>query len=213
MDKNIEWVQEKKIKRVIKALDKNNMNGYIVRSKEELFNKIEELVPEQAIVACGGSMTLFETGIIDYLREERYIFLDRYKDSITPKEIDEIYKSAFSADVYFTSTNAITECGELYNVDGTGNRVAAMIFGPGKVIVIAGINKIVKNLDEAIERNKRQAAPANAKRLNKKTPCSKVGYCMECSSEDRICCNYTLIRHQRDCNRIHVIFLCEELGY
>lgn len=213
MDKNIEWVQEKKIKRVIKALDKNNMNGYIVNSKEELFDKIEELVPEQAIVACGGSMTLFETGVIDYLRGERYNFLDRYKEGITSEEINNIYRKTFSADAYFTSTNAITEDGELYNVDGTGNRVAAMIFGPEKVIVVAGINKIVKNLDAAIERNKRQAAPTNAKRLNKKTPCSKVGYCMECSSEDRICCNYTLIRHQRDCNRIHVIFLCEELGY
>ena len=124
-----------------------------------------------------------------------------------------MYKKTFMADAYFTSTNAITENGELYNVDGNGNRVAAMLYGPDKVIVICGVNKIVKDLNEAIERNKRVAAPINAKRLNKDTPCAKVGYCMDCKSKDRICNEYTVIKRQRNKDRIHVIFMNENLGY
>ena len=109
--------------------------------------------------------------------------------------------------------NIITEDGELYNVDGNGNRVAAMLYGPDKVIVICGINKIVKDVDEAIKRNKAISAPMNAKRLNKKTPCAKVGYCMNCNSPERICNEYTLIKKQRSSERMHVIFLNENLGY
>ncbi|MDG6878257.1 hypothetical protein Cp4433_02550 [Clostridium perfringens] len=103
--------------------------------------------------------------------------------------------------------------GEIYNVDGNGNRVAAMLYGPDKVIIVAGYNKIVENLSEAIQRNRRISAPANAKRLNKKTPCAKVGNCMDCKSPEKICREYTLIRSQSNSNRIHVIFLNEELGY
>lgn len=213
MDKNLKWVNEKRAERVITSLEKNNMNGYLVRSKEELIDKIKEIVNEGAVVACGGSMTLFETGVIDHLRSGRYKFLDRYKEGLTPEEVKEIYRGAFSADAYFSSTNAITENGELYNVDGNGNRVAAMLYGPDKVIIIAGLNKIVKDVNEAIERNRNISAPANAKRLDRKTPCAKVGYCMECQSEDRICCEYTLIKKQSRGGRIHVIFINEEFGY
>jgi len=127
--------------------------------------------------------------------------------------LKKLYRNTFSADVYFTSTNAITEKGELYNVDGNGNRVAAMLYGPDKVIIIAGINKIVENIEEAIKRNERVSAPANCKRLNRATPCVKVGHCIDCSSEERICNEYTIIRRQGNKDRIHVIFLNEELGY
>ena len=207
------WLRELRINKVIKALEKNNMNGYLVSSKEELIKKIEELTKENDVVACGGSMTLFETGVIEHLRGERYKFLDRYKEGLDTWDIKKIYREAFFSDVYFTSTNAITENGEIYNVDGNGNRVAAMLYGPEKVIIVAGYNKIVKNLSEAIERNKNIAAPINAKRLNKKTPCVKTGYCMECKSSEKICREYTLIKSQNNSNRIHVIFLNEDYGY
>lgn len=213
MDSNALWVLEKKIERVIKNLEKNNMNGYYVRSKEQLIEKIKDIANEGEIVACGGSMTLFECGVIDHLRSGRYEFLDRYEDGLSREDMKKIYRASFSADTYFSSTNALTEDGELFNVDGNGNRVAAMLYGPDKVIVVCGYNKIVKNVDEAIERNKRVSAPANAKRLNMQTPCSKVGYCMECESADRICCEYTLIRHQRSKERIHVIIVNEGMGY
>ena len=202
-----------KINNLIKTLQKNNINGYMVESKEELISQIEAIVEKDSVVSVGGSMTLFELGIIDYLRKGRYEFLDRYKDGLSPADIEDIYRKSFFADAYFTSTNAITEEGELYNVDGTGNRVAAMLYGPKKVIFIVGTNKIVQNMDEAIKRVREIAAPLNTKRLNRKTPCTKVGHCMDCSSPERICNEYTVIKRQRDKNRMHVIFINENTGY
>lgn len=213
MDNNVRWLNEQRILRAIDALGKNNMNGYLVKDKNELIEKIEEIVSEGSKVACGGSMTLFEIGLIDYFRSGRYEFLDRYKEGLSAEEVVDIYKGAFTSDAYFTSTNAVTLDGELYNVDGNGNRVAAMLYGPEKVIVICGANKIVEDLDEAINRVRQIAAPANAKRLNKDTPCGKIGTCMDCSSNERICNEYTLIRKQGRKDRIHVIFLNEEIGY
>ena len=213
MDKNLKWVNEQKIIRTIEALEKNNMNGYLVENEEELIDKIKEIVSEGSMVACGGSISLFETGVIDHLRSDRYKFLDRYKEGLTKEEIVKIYKEAFFAYAYFSSSNAITEDGQLYNVDGNGNRVAALLYGPEKVIIICGINKIVPTLDDAIKRNKTVSAPANAKRLNKNTPCTKVGYCMNCNSKERICSEYTVIKRQSIKGRIHVIFLNKEIGY
>lgn len=213
MDNNLEWVENKKIERTIKALENNNMKGYLVNNKEELLEKIQELVSDGDLVSCGGSITLFESGIIDFLRCGKYKFLDRYDPNLRPEDLKEIYRKSFSSNAYFTSTNAITENGELYNVDGNGNRVAAMLYGPDKVIVVVGINKIVKNIDDAINRNKYICAPANAKRLSTKTPCESTAVCMDCNSLERICCEYTVIKRQRISDRIHVIFLKENLGY
>ena len=208
MDKNVLWVNEQRILRTIKALEKNNMNGYIVASNVDLISKIEELISPKSKVSCGGSMTLFETGVIDHLKSGRYEFLDRYKEGLTQDEIKEIFRQSFLSDAYVTSTNAITENGEIYNVD-----VAAMLYGPDKVIIVAGVNKIVPNVEEAIIRTKEYASPINAKRLNKETPCTKIGRCVECNSDNRICNEYTLIKRQIDKNRIHVIFLNDNLGY
>ena len=213
MDKNVLWVNEQRILRTIKALEKNNMNGYMVASNVDLISKIEELISPKSKVSCGGSMTLFETGVIDHLKSGRYEFLDRYKEGLTQDEIKEIFRQSFLSDAYVTSTNAITENGEIYNVDGNGNRVAAMLYGPDKVIIVAGVNKIVPNVEEAIIRTKEYASPINAKILNKETPCTKIGRCVECNSDNRICNEYTLIKRQIDKNRIHVIFLNDNLGY
>ena len=212
MDKNVLWVNEQRILRTIKALEKNNMNGYIVASNVDLISKIEELISPKSKVSCGGSMTLFETGVIDHLKSGRYEFLDRYKEGLTQDEIKEIFRQSFLSDAYVTSTNAITENGEIYNVDGNGNRVAAMLYGPDKVIIVAGVNKIVPNVEEAIIRTKEYASPINAKRLNKETPCTKIGRCVECNSDNRICNEYTLIKRQIDKKRIHVIVLNDNLG-
>jgi hypothetical protein len=210
MNENILYVNEKKIERTIKALKENNINAYFIDSRESLINKLNEITNEGEVVSCGGSQTLIETDILDYLRSERFEFLDRYKEGV---DVEEIFRKSFFADTYFTSTNAITENGELYNVDGNGNRVAAMLYGPKKVIVIAGINKIVKDIDEAIKRNKYICAPANAKRLNANTPCKEIGTCIDCKSKFRLCCEYTVIKRQRNENRMHVLILNENLGF
>ena len=207
------WSNEMKINRTIEALKKNNMNGYYAKNRDEVIELIKDIVSEGSKVAVGGSETLSELGILEHLRSGRYDFLDRYKEGLTREEVTNIFKQSFLADSYLSSCNAITENGELYNVDGNGNRVAAMLYGPDKVIVICGINKIVKDVDEAIKRNREISAPMNAKRLNKKTPCTKVGYCMNCNSPERICNEYTLIKKQRSSERMYVILLNEHLGY
>ncbi len=207
------WSNEMKINRTIEALKKNNINGYYAKNRDEVIKLIEDIVAEGSKVAVGGSETLSELGVLEYLRSGRYDFLDRYKAGLTPEEVTNIFKQSFLADAYLSGCNAITENGELYNVDGNGNRVAAMLYGPDKVIVICGVNKIVKDVDEAIKRNRAISAPMNAKRLKRKTPCAKVGYCMDCNSPERICNEYTLIKKQRLPERMHVIFLNENLGY
>ena len=213
MDNNIKWVEEQKIKRTMENLEKNNIESYFVEDNSALIEKISEFLKEGDTVSVGGSMTLFETGVIEFLRNGKFNFLDRYEQGLNGNDIKDIFRKTFSADAYFVSSNAVTEKGELYNVDGTGNRVAAMIYGPDNVIVIVGVNKIVRDVQEAIERNKEYAAPANAKRLNRNTPCTKVGYCMDCSSSERICNDYVLIRRQGQKGRIKVIIVGKELGY
>ena len=213
MDINLKLTYMHKVTRTLANLEKNNITGYYVEDETELLEKIKEILQEGWTVAVGGSMTLFETGIIDYLREGRFNFLDRYAEGLKPEDIKDIFRKSFFADAYITSTNALLEEGQLYNVDGNGNRVAAMLYGPDNVIVIAGVNKLVGSLEEAIERNKSIAAPANCVRLSRRTPCTKTGQCMDCSSEDRICNDYVLIKRQNNARRIKVIIVGKSLGY
>lgn len=213
MNENIKWVNEKKIEKTINNLKKNNINGYYVKDNDELINLIKDIAKEGEVVSVGGSMSLFESKVIELLRSGRYEFLDRYKKDLTQEDIKEIYRKSFFADAYFASANAITEDGKIFNVDGNGNRVAAILYGPDKVVLIVGVNKIVKNIEQAVSRNRAISGPANAKRLNLSTPCVKTGQCMECNSEDRICCEYTVIKRQRNPKRMHVIFINDTLGF
>ena len=213
MNENIKWVNEKKIEKTINNLKKNNINGYYVKDNDELINLIKDIAKEGEVVSVGGSMSLFESKVIELLRSGRYEFLDRYKKNLTQEDIKEIYRKSFFADTYFASANAITEDGKIFNVDGNGNRVAAILYGPDKVVLIVGVNKIVKNIEQAVARNRAISGPANAKRLNLSTPCIKTGQCMECNIEDRICCEYTVIKRQKNPKRMHVIFINDTLGF
>lgn len=213
VDKNFLWTKEKSIERTIENLQKNNMEGYFVKDKKELISVLEKLISKGDKVSVGGSVTLVEADVLDFLRKGDFNFLDRYKFGLSKDEINDIYRQTFFADVFLTSSNAITENGELYNIDGNGNRVAAMIYGPKQVIVVIGMNKIVKNIDDAFSRVKQIACPSNAKRLNRNTPCAKVGYCTECSSDDRICSDYVIMKRQTVKGRIKVIIVEENLGY
>lgn len=199
------------IKRTIENLTKNGMDCTFVENSTEALELALKGIEKDNLVSVGGSMTLKEIGLIDYLKDG-YNFLDRYKEGLTGEEITEIYRKSFFADYYFTSSNAITSDGMLYNVDGNGNRVAAMIYGPSNVIVIAGVNKIVDNLDAAIKRNEEIAAPKNAARLNKKTPCVKTSTCHDCKSPERICREYVVIKKPKP-GRIKVILVNDTLGY
>ncbi len=209
---------------VMDALRANKMDAYLVKNRNEARALVLSLIPKDSVCASGGSVTLNETGIIEALKKgQYYTYIDRYDPALSDEEREEAVKKAHFADVYLTSANAITENGELYNVDGNSNRVSAIAHGPKSVIVVAGKNKIVKDLEEAVRRVKTVAAPKNCVRLNRETPCAKTGHCISldrdgnmpdgCKSAQRICCNYLVSAQQRHASRIKVILVEEELGY
>lgn len=167
MDDNLRWYLDKKIETTIENLKKHNMLGIYIKDRGELLQVLEDLIDDKSTIGIGDSMTLFELGIIDYLRARNLHFLDKYSEDYKGKDKKELYRANFSADTFLTGTNAITEKGELYNIDGNGSRVAPMIYGPDQVIVVVGVNKIVRDLDEAKKRASHLAAPVDAKRLGK----------------------------------------------
>ncbi len=213
MEQNIQWYLEKQVSRTIANLEKHNISGIFVADEVMLQAQLQEWVPEHSTVAVGDSMTLFETGIIELLRNGRYNFLDKHRPGLSREAKKQLYRQSFSADTFLCSTNALTEEGELYNIDGNGSRVAAMLYGPDQVIVVAGINKIVKNLEEAEKRARNYAAPLDAKRLNKNTPCAALGYCVDCKSDERICNDFVVIKRQFTKGRIKVIIVGKPFGY
>ena len=198
MDEYLGFVYEKRIERAIKSLKANRMDARYFESKEALLDELKIMVPKGSVIGCGGSVTLVETGLMKFIKSGEFHYIEREgKDLSTEEEKFARMREMYFADYYFMSSNAITEDGYLYNVDGRGNRVSPMIFGPKNVIIIAGSNKIVKNLEEAKERVKALAAPANAKRLKKDTGCIKTGVCCDCKSPDRICCVEVITGYQR----------------
>lgn len=202
-----------RIEKVMKNLRQNKMKPYYAENSEKARDIVRELVKNDRLITSGGSVTLKESGVIEMLKSE---FGEAYLDRSAGKdreEVEDIMRRAFVSDTFLASTNALTEDGELYNVDGNGNRVSAMIFGPRQVIIVAGANKIVKDIDEARDRVEKTAAPMNTVRLEKATPCAKTGVCGHCRSDDRICCSYVVLAQQRVPDRIKVIIVDEKLGY
>lgn len=213
----------KKIEKTMSSLQRNNMAAYYVETREEVVPLLKTLMKEGETVTHGGSETLKECGVIDLLNSGAYNYLDRSKAQ-SPEEVEKIYRGAYTADTFLASSNAVTENGLLYNVDGNSNRVSAILYGPKQVIFICGYNKIVKDLDEAVTRLKGTAAPMNTKRLKCETYCYKEGECLAfgkdasymcdgCRSPQRICCNYVVSAWQRRKDRMKIIIVGEELGY
>lgn len=204
---------DSRIEKVMKALELNKMKPYYAENRSQLHDIVRELVKNDSLITAGGSMTLKESGVTELLMTEfSEAYLDR-SSAKNPEEIADIYRKAFVSDTFFSSSNAITEDGELYNVDGNGNRVSAMIFGPKQVVIVAGVNKIVKDMNEAVRRVETVAAPKNTVRLECGTPCAKTGECAHCHSDRRICCSYVRLGQQRIPDRIKVIIVNENLGY
>lgn len=217
-----EWYREKLARRVIESLEKNNITGLYAPTVEEARDKLISLIPARSKVGHGGSLTLEQMGLTgpgiynpqwkEALRTGNYHLIDRRKPNITEKKQDELRKDSLFADVFLMSTNALTMDGKLVNIDGIGNRVAALIFGPPKVIIVAGINKIVPDVHAAIHRIRNYTAPIHSKRAGHAAPCSKTGYCIDCHGPTRSCCSVVIIEHQRQKDRITVIIVGEELG-
>lgn len=198
---------------IIENLKKRQMEGYYCPTSADAVKKAMELIPANSKVTFGGSMTLNESGIMEALQSREDLTLyDRSKAS-TPEEVQKIYRQAFSCDYYFMSTNAITLNGELVNIDGNGNRVAALIFGPSNVILVCGMNKVSVNTEDAIARVRNIASPPNCNRLDRKTPCVATGKCADCLSPDCICNHTVITRRSGAPGRIKVLLVGEELGY
>lgn len=208
-----EKFHENQANTIIKNLKKRQIEGYYCSSLDEARTKILEMIEADSEVAFGGSMTLQDSGIIEALHSRTDITLYDRAAASSPEEIGAIYRKAFSCDYYLMSTNAITMEGELINIDGNGNRVSALIFGPTNVIIICGMNKIVKDTAEGLSRARNIAAPPNCNRLSRKTPCSITGECEDCLSPDCICSQTVITRRSQTPNRIKVILVDEVLGY
>ncbi|MCI5606353.1 MAG: lactate utilization protein [Treponema sp.] len=203
---------EKQAETIIKKLNQRKMEGFYCPDVESAKAKLVELLGEgKKSVAYGGSMTLDENGFKDSVTAAGHelIIRENYK---TPEEIKECKAKQINADFFLMSTNAITLDGELINIDGRGNRVSFMIYGPDNVIIISGMNKVVVNVDDGIRRVRNIATPPNCVRLDCKTPCAVTGKCGECFT-DSICCQFVVTRMSRVPGRIKVILVGQELGY
>lgn len=197
----------------IKNLNQNNIAGYYVKDTDELIETIQSLLKDGEIIGCGDSVTLEETKAFEFIRNGNYHFLDKHKPDLTSIDKREIYLQNFRAHTFLSGVNAVTQEGSLYFIDGNGSRVAPIIYGPEQVILVTGTNKIVSNSEEAIQRVRQVAAPLDAKRLGKNTPCVKLGRCINCKSKNRICNDFVCITGQFVKNRIKVIFLEGNFGY
>ena len=197
---------------LIEKFNTRGIEGYYVDNKEEALAMVKRFLTPGCSIAWGGSETLKEIGLFEYLEKSDYELIDR-SVAKTPEEQREIYGKTVMSDVYFMSSNAITMNGELINIDGNGNRVACLIYGPRNVVIVAGMNKIVTDVETGIARVRNFASPPNTVRLGLKTPCAEYGRCGNCLQEDCICCEIVVTRKSRQVNRIKVILVGEELGY
>ncbi|MCI8991257.1 MAG: LUD domain-containing protein [Eubacterium sp.] len=204
---------EHKAQTIIKQLEKRRMEGYYFAGSAEAVKFANSLVKDGASVSFGGSATLNETGMTDSLRARKTLTIYDRSAAASKEEISAVYHNALSCDTYFMSTNAITLDGQLVNVDGTGNRVAALIYGPKQVVILAGMNKVVRTTEDGISRVHNIASPPNCIRLGRNTPCAATGMCADCLGEDCICSQTVITRRSGERGRIKVILIGEELGF
>jgi L-lactate utilization protein LutB len=199
--------------RMIKNLNRRNMEAFYCETAGEAVKKVSELIADGSTVTWGGSMTIRDMGLPDVLRQRGTLnVLDRDL-AASPEEQQKIYLQAFTADVYLTSANAISEDGVIVNIDGNGNRVAAITWGPKKVIFVIGLNKVAQTPEAALARARSTASPINAQRFDIKTPCKVDGTCHNCNSSESICSYIHFLRNSRNKGRHVVVLVGENLGY
>lgn len=206
------WFWEKQVERTIQALRKNNFEAVFIPDSKSACEEVLKQIPDGATVGVGGSVTLLQIGLLDRLEKRNIDFIWPMKQGKTPDEVLDRVRKSFSADLFLSGTNAVTEDGKLFNVDASGNRVGAMLMGPQKVIIVCGVNKIVKDIEAAEKKLKEWIAPQNAKRLGRKTPCAETGVCSDCSSPDRICNIYVTLAKKPTRTEVVVILVGENLG-
>ncbi|AGB41309.1 hypothetical protein Halha_1364 [Halobacteroides halobius DSM 5150] len=199
-------------KQLIDKLEQRGMKGYYCANKEEALKQVMSLLSAGTSVSWGGSMTLEALDIKEKVHQGNYTVYDRAKAS-SEEEKEKIYHQALNSDYFLTSTNAITKDGKLVNIDGRGNRVAALIYGPKNVIVVAGMNKLTIDEEDARKRVRNEAAPINTQRLEMETPCAITGSCANCTGDSSICSQTVITRLSKPAGRIKVVLVGEQLGY
>ncbi len=198
---------------LVKNLKRRHYNAYFCPTRDELLTLLKALIPEGSSITWGGTMTIRDTGIPAMLKQEgKYEVIDR-DEVTTEEEKQRIYRKAFDVDYYLSSVNAMSEDGVMVNIDGNGNRVAAITWGPKHVIFVVGLNKVCQDTDAAIKRARSTAAPINSMRFDMNTPCQADGVCHDCLSPDSICTYISIQRLSRPAGRCTVILVGEELGY
>ena len=206
-----ELAYEKRGKALVKNLESRHFEAYYCATRAEALSKAMELIPEQASVGWGGAMSAEQIGLLDAVRCGNYVALDRDACS-TPDEKAKIAKECMFADVFISGANAMSLDGQMVNIDGTGNRVAAIVYGPKIILVIVGMNKVMDSLDDALQRARTVAAPLNQQRFQLPNPCTVTGTCADCKSQTCICNQILLTRHCRPAGRIKFILVGEDLG-
>lgn len=209
----IQWRNETLGKRAVEALRKNKFQAEYFGDQQEAIAHIAGLIPQGASVGIGGTRTERELGLTEHFVRKGCTILDHGIDGLAPEERNAIRYKQLAADVFISGSNAVTLTGELVNRDAFGNRVAAMMFGPKKVIIIAGTNKIVQNLEDAEKRIKEYAAPMNNKRYETPNPCVQLGECVDCNNKTRICNITTVISRCPPLTEIHVILIGGTFGF
>jgi hypothetical protein len=207
-----QWYHELQTERTIKALKKNNFEARYFSKASEALAELWKMIPEGATVGVGGSLTLNQVDLANEVQKRPVKFLNPFAKGLSMEEGDKIRREIFSADVFIASSNAITEDGKLFNIDATGNRVGPMIYGPKKVILLCGVNKIVKDLPEAQKKVQEWTAPMNVKRLGLKPPCGQTGQCSDCSSPERICNAYVVLAKKPRRTDYMIFLIGEDLG-
>jgi hypothetical protein len=200
------------IKRALDSLKQHNIDARFVSNKEDALREALSLIPRGARVGLGGSQTVREIGLLDALRKGDCKLIDQYQEGISKEENMRRRLEGTRCEVFVCGTNAVTEDGALVNIDGMGNRVSAIIFGPSRVIIVVGRNKIVKDVAAGLERAQKYVAPKNAKRFGVGTPCVESGECSDCSHPERICNIYSIVKRQWAPGRITVIIVDQDLG-
>lgn len=198
--------------KLIKNLRQRHYEAFFAENSEAIRKKVAELIPEGSSISWGGSASIRETGVTDMLKKGNYQIYDR-EDATTTEEKTSIYRKAFACDYYLSSVNAMSEDGQIVNIDGNGNRVAAITWGPRHVIFVVGLNKVCQDIDTAIKRARSVAAPINMARFDLKTPCQTDGSCHDCKSQDSICNYISILRMSHPAGRHIVLLVDEDLGF
>lgn len=195
--------------KVLAGLKSRNMGGSYAPDRPTALRQALDLIPKGGAVTMGGGMSVLEIGLVDALKAGEYRYIDR--DQAEDRRAAML--AAYDADVFLASANAITQDGVLVNIDGNANRVSAIAYGPKKVLLIVGMNKVCADLDSALKRARNVAAPINAQRFGIATPCAKTGACLDCKSPDTVCCQFLITRYSKHEGRIHVILVNDDLGF